>query len=78
MSVSKILAELPKLDPAELQLVFERTLELHEKVLFVPSPVLAEAIREAEAEPEEDSIDIDQARRIVESWSSGSSSQKQV
>ena len=78
MSVAKILAELPKLDPAELQLVFERTLELHEKVLFVPSPELAAAIREAEAEPEEDSIDIDKARSIVESWSSGSSSQKRA
>lgn len=76
MSVTEILAELPKLDPSELQLIFERTLELHEKVLFVPSPELAEAIREAEAEPEEDSIDIDEAKRIVKSWSSGSSSQK--
>jgi len=35
---------------------------LHEKVLFVPLPELAEAIREAEAEPEEDSIDINEAR----------------
>ena len=77
MSVTDILAELPKLDPAELQLVFERTMELHEKVVFEPSPELAEAIREAEAEPEEESIDIDNARRIVESWSTGSSSQKQ-
>jgi hypothetical protein len=76
MSVTDILSELPKLDPAELQLVFERTLELHEKVVFVPSPELAEAIREAEAEPEEDSIDIDEARRIVKSWSSESSSRK--
>jgi len=76
MSVAVIIAELPKLDPAELQLVFERTLELHEKVFFVPSPELAEAIREAEAEPEEDSIDIGEARRIVESWSSESSSRK--
>jgi hypothetical protein len=78
MSVTDILAELPKLDPAELQLVFERTMELHEKFIFVPSPELAEAIREAEAEPEEDSIDIDEARRIVESWSSKSSSQKRA
>jgi hypothetical protein len=78
MSVADIIAELPKLDPAELQLVFERTLELHEKVLFVPSPELAEAIREAEAEPEEDGIDIGEARRIVESWSSESSSRKRA
>jgi len=62
MSIKEILAELPKLDPSEQQAVFERTLELHEKVLFVPSPELAEAIREAEAEPEEDSIDINEAR----------------
>ncbi len=78
MSVTDILAELPKLDPAELQLVFERTLELHEKFFFVPSPELAEAIREAEAEPEEDSIDIDEARRIVKSWSSKSSSRRRA
>jgi len=62
MSIKEILAELPKLDPSEQQAVFERTLELHEKVLFVPLPELAEAIREAEAEPEEDSIDINEAR----------------
>ena len=76
MSVTEILAELPKLGSSELQLVFERTLELHEKVCFVPSPELAEAIREAEAEPLEDGIDIDEAVRIVKSWSSESSSQK--
>ena len=64
MSVTEILAELPKLDPAELQLVFERTMELHEKVVFVPSPELAEAIREAEAEPVQYSVDIDEARQL--------------
>jgi hypothetical protein len=78
MTIAEILAELPKLDPAELQLVLERTMELHEKILFVPSPELAEAIREAEAEPEEDGIDIEEAKRIVASWSSESSSQKQA
>jgi len=68
MSVNEILAELPKLDAAELQLVFQRTLELHESGVFTASPELLRAIDEADAIPEEQDVDIEEAFRIVKSW----------
>ena len=68
MSVNDILAELPKLNAAELQLVFQRTLELHESGVLTASPELLRAIEEADAEPEIGDIDISEAERIVKSW----------
>lgn len=76
MSVTDILEELPKLSSAERDLVSARLAELG-GVEFVPSPELMRAIEEAEAEPIEDCIDIDEAFRIVKSWSTESSSQKE-
>jgi hypothetical protein len=70
MSVNEILAELPKLDAAELQLVFQRTLELHESGMFTASPELLRAIEEAERESDEHDIPIEEAYRVVESWDS--------
>ncbi len=68
MSVADILAELPKLDPAELELVFERALELQQGTAFQASPELLQAIDEALAIPEDQYIPIEEAFRIVESW----------
>ena len=70
MSVEEILAELPKLEPAELERVFQQALELHEKITYTASPELAKAIEEALAEPEENSIPIDEAYRMLKSWNS--------
>jgi|GEM_PF-1520740 len=68
MSVTEILAELPKLDPSELELVFERALELQQGVAFEASPELLRAIDEADSTPRDQDIDIQEALRIVKSW----------
>jgi hypothetical protein len=68
MSVTEILAELPKLDAAELELVFERALELQQGYVLDPSPELSKAIDEADAIPDDQDIDIAEAFRIVKSW----------
>jgi hypothetical protein len=70
MSVAEILAELPKLDPAELQLVRERILELSPDQSFEASPELLQAIDEAMAVPEDQCIPIEEAQRIIKSWNS--------
>ena len=70
MSVAEILAELPRLDPAELELVFERTLELQKEAVFTASPELLRAIKEADEASEDGDVDIAEARRIVDSWNS--------
>jgi hypothetical protein len=70
MSVAEILAELPKLDPLELQLVLKQAVELQKNGLWEASPELAKAIEEAMAVPEEDCIDIEEAFRRVKSWNS--------
>ncbi len=70
MSVAEILAELPRLDPAELELVFERTLELQKDAVFTASPELLRAIKEADEASEDGDVDIAEARRIVDSWNS--------
>ena len=64
MSVEEILTELPKLNPVELQLVFQEILDLREKNVLVASPELLRAIEEADAEPLENSIDIDEVIRM--------------
>jgi hypothetical protein len=76
MSVAEILAELPKLTPKQLDRVLKRTAELRKLPVLVPSPELLNAIAEADAEPEENCIDIDEVHRIMESWSSKSSSRR--
>ena len=68
MNVTEILAELPKLDAAELELVFERALELQKGPGFEASPELLKAIDEADAIPEDQDVDIEEAYRIVKSW----------
>ncbi len=74
MSFAEILAELPKLSPAELDHVFEQTDKLRQLPVLIASPELMEAIAGAEAEPEENCIDIDEVHRMMELWSTKSSS----
>jgi hypothetical protein len=68
MSLAEILAELPKLDPAELEQVLERIRNLSPEKSFVASPELLAAIDEAVAVPEDQCIPIEDALRIVRSW----------
>ena len=68
MSVTEILAELPKLDANELELIFERALELKRDVVYAASPELLQAIEEALAIPEEECIEVEEACRVVKSW----------
>jgi hypothetical protein len=70
MSVAEILAELPKLDPTEIELILKQAVELQKSGVWEPSPELARAIEEAMAVPEEECIDIDEAFRRVNSWNS--------
>lgn len=69
MSVTDILAELPKLNAAELESIYRRAVELHRERAVSASPQLLAAIDEAdEATAEEDGISIEEARGIVASW----------
>jgi hypothetical protein len=76
MSIAEILAQLPKLKPKELDRVFKRTAELRQLPVFVASPELMDAIAEADAEPLENCIDINEVHRTIDSWSSKSSSRR--
>jgi hypothetical protein len=67
MSVTEILAELPKLDATELELVFERALELQRGTAYAASPELLQAIDEALAIPEDQCVSIEEAYRVVSS-----------
>ena len=68
MSLTEILAELPKLEAGELSQVFERALELQRSTMFAASPELLQAIEEALAVPEDQCISIDEAYRRLDSW----------
>ncbi len=72
MTVDEILAELPKLQADELEAVISRVLELREglepRSVFVASPELLRALEEAEAEPEDQCIPIEDVERIIRSW----------
>ena len=68
MSLAEILAELPKLDPTELELVRERIMELCPDQSFEASPELLAAIDEADAIPEDQDIPVKEVLRIVKSW----------
>jgi hypothetical protein len=68
MSVSEILAELPKLDPAELEIIFQRAVELQQGHALEASPELLQAIREADAISKDQDLDLEQAYLVVKSW----------
>ena len=69
MSVTDILAELPKLKPVELEQIVERALEL-QGIEFQASPELLAAIEEAEAEPESGDISAEEVLQRIRSWTS--------
>jgi hypothetical protein len=69
MSAAEIVAELRKLTPEELEIVYRRAVELHQEQLLEASPELIAAIDEAdESFAKELGVSVDQARRIVGSW----------
>lgn len=69
MSATEILAELPKLNAAELESIYRRAAELHREHVVEASPELLAAIDEAdEAFAKEGGVSVEEARRIVASW----------
>jgi hypothetical protein len=69
VSASEILDELPKLNPAELEIIYRRAVELHQGHTLEASPELLAAIDEAdESFAKEGGVSINEARRIAASW----------
>lgn len=69
MSATEILAELPRLTPAELEIIFRRAVELHRGQGVDASLELLSGIDEADASfAKEGGVDLAEARRIVASW----------
>jgi hypothetical protein len=69
MSATEILEELPKLTPAELEVIYRRAMELHQGQTLAASPELLAAIDAAdESFAKEGGVSIDEARRIAASW----------
>ncbi len=69
MSTTEILDELGRLEPAELELIYRRAMELHRGLAIEASPELLAAIDEAdESLAREGGVGIDEARRILASW----------
>jgi hypothetical protein len=69
MSAAEILDELPRLNPAELETIYRRAVELHQKHTLEASPELLAAIDAAdESFATEGGVSVDDARRIVEAW----------
>jgi hypothetical protein len=74
MSATEILEELPKLSPAELQIVHQRILKLEEEQEIEPSAELnaaiGEGMRSLETEP---TVSLAEARQKVARWAGRSS-----
>jgi hypothetical protein len=69
MNATKILEELPKLTPAELEIIYRRAVELHQGQVLEASPELLAAIDAAdESFANEGGLDVSEARRIAASW----------
>lgn len=69
MSTSDILAELPKLSPAELQLIHERILDLEQGLEIEPSAEFAAAIEAGiESSKTEPAVPLAEARKKVAQW----------
>jgi hypothetical protein len=69
MSATEILDELPKLTPAELEVIYRRAVELHQGQTVEASPELLAAIDAAdESFAREGGVSVDEARRIVSAW----------
>jgi len=69
MSATEILAELPKLSPAELEAISRRAMELHRGQMVEASPELLAAIDEAdEMFAQEGGVTVEEARRVAALW----------
>jgi hypothetical protein len=68
MSAAEILDELPRLTPAELEIIYRRAAELHQGQTLEASPELLAAIDAADESANEDGVSLGEARRIVASW----------
>jgi hypothetical protein len=69
LSATEILNELPKLTPAELEIIYRRAVELYQGQAIEASPELLAAIDAAdESVAKEGGVSVDEARRIVASW----------
>jgi hypothetical protein len=69
MSATEILDELPKLTPAELEVIYRRAVELHQGHTLEASPELMAAIDAADQSfAKEGGVSVDEARGIVASW----------
>ena len=68
MSAAEILDELPRLTPAELEIIYRRAAELHQGQTLQASPELLAAIDAADEAANEDGVSVGEARRIVASW----------
>ena len=69
MSATEILDELPRLTPAELEIIYRRAAELHQGHIVEASPELLAAIDAADKSfAEEGGVSVDEARRTVASW----------
>lgn len=69
MSATEILDELPRLTPAELEIIYRRAVELHRGQGMEATPELLAAIDEADSSfAKEGGVNLAEARRIVASW----------
>lgn len=68
MSATEILNELPKLGPAELEIIYRRAMELHQGQTLKASPELLAAIDAADELVNEKGVSVSEARRIAGSW----------
>jgi hypothetical protein len=68
MSATEILAELPKLAPADLEIICRRAMELQQGQALEASPELLAAIDAADDSANEGGVSVGEARRITGSW----------
>jgi hypothetical protein len=68
MSATEILDELPRLTPAELEIIYRRAMELHQGQTLEASPELLSAIDAADESSNEGGVSVGEARRIAGSW----------
>ena len=69
MSATEILNELPRLTPAELEMIYRRAVELHQGQTLEASPELLSAMDAAdESVVKEGGVSLNEARRAVASY----------
>jgi hypothetical protein len=68
MSATEILDELPRLAPADLEIICRRAMELQQGQALEASPELLAAIDTADDSANEGGVSVREARRITGSW----------